>query len=64
MSLSDAYFVVKGTITVEGTNANNRTDKMLAFKNNDPFRSCILKINNTFTDNAEDLHIVILMYNQ
>ena len=37
---------------------------MLAFKNNDPFRSCILKINNTFTDNAEDLHIVILMYNQ
>ena len=35
---SDTYIVVKGTITVEGTNANNRTDKMLAFKNNTPFR--------------------------
>ena len=31
---SDTYIVV----TVEGTNANNRTDKMLAFKNNTPFR--------------------------
>ena len=32
---SDAYFVVKGTITVAATNANNGTNKKLAFKNNE-----------------------------
>ena len=37
--------------------------KSLTFKNDAPFQSCILKINNTFTDNAEDLHIVMPMYN-
>ena len=36
---------------------------MLAFKNNAPFRSCISKINNAFIDKAEDLDIVIPMYN-
>ena len=28
---SDVYIVVKGTITDDSTNANNKTDKMLAF---------------------------------
>ena len=60
---NDAYIVVKGIITVEGTNANNRTDKMLASNNDVPFRSCISKINNTFTGNAEDLYVVMPMYN-
>ena len=60
---SDANIVVKGTITLEGTIANNRTDKKLTFKNN-PFRSCISKINDTLIDNAEDLDFVMLMYNQ
>ena len=45
---SDAYIVVKGIINVTGTNANNRRNKKLTFKNNAPFRSCISKINNTF----------------
>ena len=44
---SDAYIVVKRTITVAGTNVNNRTNKEQAFQNNAPFRSCISKINNT-----------------
>ena len=61
---SDANIVVKGTITLEGTNANNRTDKKLTLKNNPPFRSCISKINDTLIDNAEDLDFVMLMYNQ
>ena len=53
----------KGT-TVEGNNANNWENKKLSFKNNAPFfKSCTSKINNTFIDNAEDLDIVILMYN-
>ena len=36
---------------------------MLTFNNDAPFRSCITKINNAFIGNAEDLDIVILMYN-
>ena len=59
---SDAYIVVKGYITVTNP-ANDEYDKNLAFKNNAPFISCILKVNNTITDNAEDLDIVMPMYN-
>ena len=59
---SDAYIVVKGTITVTNP-VNDAYDKKLAFKNNAPFVSCISKINNTLIDNAEDLDIVMLMYN-
>ena len=59
---SDAYIVVKGKIIVTNPN-NDAYDKKLAFKNNAPFVSCILKINNTLIDNAEDLDIVIPTYN-
>ena len=59
---SDAYIVVKGTINVADPN-NNAYDKKLAFKNNVPFITCISKINNTLIDNAEDLDVVIPMYN-
>ena len=59
---SDAYIVVKETITVTDPN-NPNYDKKLAFRSNAPFTSCILKINNTLIDNAEDLDIVIPMYN-
>ena len=55
----DVYIVVKGTITVEGDNNSKKKNKKLTFKNNAPFRSCILKMNNTFIDNAEDLDIVM-----
>ena len=60
---SDAYIVVKGTITVEGTNNANTRNKKLTFKNHAPFRSCISKINNKFIGNAENLDIVMSMYN-
>ena len=59
---SDAHIVVKGTITVTNPD-NNGYDKKIAFKNNALFVSCISKIKNTFTDNAEDLDIVMPMYN-
>ena len=59
---SDTYIVVKRTITVTNSN-NDAYDKKIASQNNSPFVSCISKINNTFIDNAEDLDIVILMYN-
>ena len=60
---SDAYIVVKEIISVSGTNNANKRDKKLTFNKNVPFRSCISKVNNTFIDNAENLDIVIPMYN-
>ena len=57
------YIVVKRRISVRGTNDANGGNKKLTFKNNAPFRSCISKMNNTFIDNAEDLDIIMSMYN-
>ena len=54
---------MKRRITVEGDNDAKTRNKILIFKNNAPFRSCISKINNTFVDNAEGFGIVVLMYN-
>ena len=48
-------------MAVTATNAGNRTNKKLTFKNKAQFRSCTLKINNTFKDNVEHLDIVIPM---
>ena len=59
---SDAYIVVKGTITVTDPD-NDAYDKKLTLKNNAPFVSCISKINNTLIDNAADIDIVMPMYN-
>ena len=59
---SDAYIVVKRTITVTDPD-NDAYDKELTLKNNAPFVSCILKLNNTLIDNSEDLDIVMPMYN-
>ena len=57
---SDAYIIVKGTITV--TDLDNATrNKSVAFKNNAPFINCISKINGVQIDNAEDLDVVMPM---
>ena len=59
---SNAYIIVKGDITV--TNPNNaKRNKAVAFKNNAPFINCISKINGIKIDNAEDLDVVMPMYN-
>ena len=62
---SDAYIVVKATITVQ--TENNRDivgyNKNLILKNNVPFINCIWKINNVLIDNEEDLDIIMPMYN-
>ena len=60
---SDAYIVVEGDITLEGDNNANKRNKNLAFKNNAPFINCISKINGVQIDNAEDLDVVMPMYN-
>ena len=59
---SDAYIVVKGTITVLRPNAAKK-NKAVAFKNNAPFINCISKINGIKIDNAEDLDVVMPIYN-
>ena len=64
---SDAYILVKGTITINNTAAQgvgaNNINKKVIFKNCDPFTSCISEINNTQIDNAKDIDIVMPMYN-
>ena len=67
---SDAYILVKGTITVTApganNNANNIRDKRnrpLILKNNIPFVSCITRINEELIEDADDLDIVMPMYN-
>ena len=63
---SDVYIVVKGTITLT-KDANRRfidvRNRSLALKNNALFTNGIPKINNVLIDNAEDLDVVIPMYN-
>ena len=66
---SDAYILVKGTITIEAAGADaaarqaDERDKGVIFKNCAPFTICISKLNNTQVDNAKDIDIVIPMYN-
>ena len=59
---SDAHIVVKGTTTVVRPN-NAKRNKATVFKNNAPFINCISKINGVKIDNAEDLDVVMPMYN-
>ena len=59
---SDAYIVMKGVIVVTNPDDAKR-NKAVAFKNNAPFNNCISKINGVQIDNAEDLDVVIPMYN-
>ena len=60
---SDAYIVVIGNITLKGNNDANKRNKNLPFKNNATFINCISKINGVQIDNAEDLDVLMLMYN-
>ena len=66
---SDAYISVKGTITVTApgvnNNANNIRDKRNrpVILNNAPSFSCITRINGELIEDADDLHIVMSMYN-
>ena len=59
----DTYIIVKGDIALEGDNDADKVNKNFAFKNNEPFINSISKINCVKTDNAEDLDVVMPMYN-
>ena len=60
---SHAYVWVKGKITITNPNNNANFDRRLTLKNNAPFISCISKINGELVENAEDLDIVMPIYN-
>ena len=67
---SDAYILAKGTITVKAPGVNNDADNIrdkrnrpLILKNNAPFVSCITRINGELIEDADDLDIVMSMYN-
>ena len=67
---SDAYILVKGAITVTAPGANNgannirdKRNRPLILKNNAPFVSYITRINGELIEDADDLDIVIPMYN-
>ena len=62
-NFNDVYIVVKGIITVTNPNNAKKKKKVVAFKNNAPFINCISKINGIKIDNAEDLDVVMPMYN-
>ena len=66
---ADAYILVKGTITItgagndDGTKRADERDKGVTFKNCAPFTKCISRINNTNINTAQDIDIVMPMYN-
>ena len=66
---ADPYILVKGTIIITGAgndDAAKQADersKGVTFKNCAPFTKCTSRINNTDIDNAQDIDIVMPMYN-
>ena len=56
---SDAYILVTGNITATGGDANTR----VAFKNCAPFTNWVIHIKDEHVDNADNLDIVMPMYN-
>ena len=60
---SDAYILINGIITVAGNNPRDRQNRPVILKNNAPFVSCITRINGELIEDADDLDIVMPMYN-
>ena len=59
--------LVKGTITVTNTASqdqpNNFANKKVILKNCAPFTKCISRINNTQVDDADNIDVVMSIYN-
>ena len=64
---ADAYILVNGTITVTvpagANNIRDQKNRKLILINNAQFVSCITRINGELIEDADDLHIVMPMYN-
>ena len=67
MRLFRCYVLVSGTITVTAnagaSNIRDKKNRPVILKNNDPFISCITRINGELIEDADDLDIVMPMYN-
>ena len=66
---ADAYIFVNGRITITEVGDDgaarqaDERDKGVTFENCPPFTKCISRINNTDTDTAPDINIVMPMIN-
>ena len=66
---SDAFILVSGTLTIIGAGADDAVKQIdernerVKFKNIAPFTDWISEINNTQTDNAKDIDVVMPMNN-
>ena len=61
---SDAYIVVERIVTVSADERDrDEMNRKVILKNNSPFISCISKISGVLEENAEDLDVVMPMYN-
>ena len=67
---ADAYILAKGTLAITGAGdddaakqADERRNKDVTFKNCVPFTKCISRINNRDIDTAQDVDVVMPMYN-
>ena len=66
---ADAYILVKGTITITGAGDDDNVKRLdernegVIFKNCAPFSKCISRINNIDIANAQDIDIVMPIYN-
>ena len=64
---SNAYILLKRNITVNNTAVDgapaNNTNKKVKITKVAPFTNCMSEINNTQVDHAEDIDIVMSMYN-
>ena len=59
----DAYILASGTIIVAGNHPRDKQDRPVILKNNAPFVSCITRINGELIKDADDLDVVMHMYN-
>ena len=66
---ADVYILVKGTIRITGAGDDaaarqaDERDKGVIFKNCAPHTKCTSRINNKDIDNAQDIDVVMPMYN-
>ena len=64
---SDVFIYVKETIYIPNTvatgTATNNVNKKVIFKNWAPFTNCIGEINNIKVDDAQEIGVVMPMYN-
>ena len=59
---NDAYIVVPGKITATNPGNDDVYNRKVSFKNSAPFFNCTPRINSQLIEDAQDLDIVIPMY--